>query len=88
MLVLDFKVDYRLKMLKGIFVEGMKCLNEDTQKKREEKMQCFLYIPMQVWMLKSLPWPNYTCSTSSMSFYAFSVDLIETINYIINISMQ
>ena len=37
MLVLDFKVDYRLKMLKGIFVEGMKCLNEDTQKKREEE---------------------------------------------------
>ena len=30
MLVLDFKVDYRLKILKGIFVECMECLNEDV----------------------------------------------------------
>ena len=37
MLVLHFKVDYRLKILKGISVESMKCLNEDMQKKREEK---------------------------------------------------
>ena len=29
MLVLDFKVDYRLKMLKGISVECMECVKKD-----------------------------------------------------------
>ena len=30
MVVLDFKMDYRLKMLKSIYVECMQCLNEDV----------------------------------------------------------
>ena len=30
MLVLDFMVNSRLKILKGISVESMECLNEDT----------------------------------------------------------
>ena len=30
MLVLEFKVNYRLKILKGISVECMECLNEDA----------------------------------------------------------
>ena len=34
MLVLDFKVDYRLKILKGISVQSMECLNEDAKKKK------------------------------------------------------
>ena len=29
-LVLDFKVDYKLKTLEGISVECMECLNEDV----------------------------------------------------------
>ena len=30
MLVLEYKVDYRLKILKGISMECMECLNEDA----------------------------------------------------------
>ena len=42
MLVLDFKVDYRLKILKSISVECRKCLNEDIDvQKKEEKYDAF-----------------------------------------------
>ena len=34
MLVLDFMVKSRLKILKGVSVECMKCLNKDVKKKK------------------------------------------------------
>ena len=67
MLVLDFKVDYRLKILKGISVEHMECLNEDLWKKEKaEKKNMMLSVHPHLGMLKSLFAPK--CLTSSRSF--------------------
>ena len=67
MLVLDFQVDYRPKILKGISVEHMKCLNEDLWKKEKaEKKKYDAFVHPQLGILKSLFAPK--CSTSSMSF--------------------
>ena len=42
MQVSDFKVDFRLKKLKGICMEFMECFNEDAKKKK--KRGRFMYI--------------------------------------------
>ena len=55
MLVSHFMVNSMLKILKGITVECMECLNEDAQK--EEKYDTFL--TLKVGTIKSLPEPNY-----------------------------
>ena len=43
MLISDFMVKSRLKILNGISVESMECLNEDAQKKKKEKRTLSVY---------------------------------------------
>ena len=53
MLVSYLMVNCTLKILKGISVECMECLNKDAKKKKKEK-SCTL----RVGMIKSLPVPD------------------------------
>ena len=56
MLVSDFMVNYKLKLLKGISVECMECLNENAQK--EEKKTDPVHHGVRT--IKSLPVPNFS----------------------------
>ena len=72
MLGLDFMVKSRLKLLKGISVECIKCPNKDAKKKMDRS--CTL----GVGMIKSLLVLN--CLILSMSFMDSVVIFIEIIN--------
>ena len=45
MQVSDFKVNYRLKKLKGIRMESMECLNKDAKKKKKKKKKMMKGMP-------------------------------------------
>ena len=65
MLVLDFKMDYRLNNTQSCFCESI-----------EERKGCFLYIKVRITKLLLVS----NCLTSSTyEFYGFSGDLIKTI---------
>ena len=64
-LVSDFMVNYMLKNTQSqrYFVECMKCLKEDAQKKEEKRTDP---AHRRVGMIKSLPVPNYLILCTSL----------------------
>ena len=72
----SFRLYGEWKILKGISVESMECLNKDAYKKERKTM---LSVHPWVGTIKSLPVPNYLIYTTDKS-YGFSGDLTETIN--------
>ena len=75
MLVLDFAVNFRLKLLNGNGISWNVLTRMHTVEERKNKNKNYTFCALGVWMVNSLLTPN--CLTSST---AFSGDLIEIIN--------
>ena len=75
-LVSDFMVNSMLKILKGIFVECMECLNQDAKKKKKEKGQILYKVDRD---------DQIATGTKQLDIIhksdGFNADLIEAINY-------
>ena len=68
----DFILNSRLKILNGIAMEFMECLNEDAQKKNEH----FLCIGDRTILITN----GFNLLDTKYEFYGFNDDLRDTIN--------
>ena len=57
MLVSEVMVISRLKILNGISMKFIECLNKDVKKKKKKKKKRTLYVHLGVGLFKSLPAP-------------------------------